>query len=132
MSLDPEVQAAIAAHPSDDVRLVAREVSKQVGRFVPPTLVMQVRGASPQAAQALSQAREKAAVGVSDKLQVADDVAAQLLAIFQDELRPMKERLEAAKELRQYLKLGLDASGISDGGDTLFVIDQAWLAGVEK
>lgn len=126
MPIDPQVRDAILAHDSDDVALVAKEVTKQLNRFVPPTLVMRVRGSLQHAAN-VNRAKEAASVTLADKVGVIDDVAANLLGIFRDETRPLKDRIEASKELRQYLKLGMEAAGIHDTStDTLFVFGEEW------
>lgn len=126
MAIDPQIREAILAHESEDVALVAREVTRATGKFVPPTLVMRVRGSLQQAAN-VNKAREAASITLSDKVGVLDDVANALLSIFQDETRPLKDRIEASKELRQYLKLSMEAAGIHDKGtDTLFVFGEEW------
>ena len=126
MALDESVRLAIMQHPGGDPRQIAKDVSSTTGRFVPPSVVLKVRGTPTQNTN-VTLAREQASSTLADKLSVADAVADKLLAIFEDGVRPMKERLEAAKELRQYLKLGMDAAGINDANTgTLFVIGDDW------
>lgn len=128
MKLSPEVKEAIVLHEAQDPRVVARELSTRLGEFIPARVVAKVRGSLAQAAN-VNRAREAASSTLSDKVAVIDDVAATLLETFNDVTLPMKERIEASKELRQYLKLGMDAAGIHDANsETLFVIDPQWSA----
>lgn len=126
MSSDAEIKDAILLHESDDPKVIARELSTRFQRYVPATLVMQVRG-SLKTAQNVALAREQASETLSGKLAVADEVASTLLEAFRDEARPFKERIEASKELRQYLKLSIDSAGIYDEHtQTTFIIGGDW------
>ena len=126
MKLDPEIRQAIELHPADDVVQVARDVSAQVGRHVPVTLVVKVRG-NIQRAGMVSQARDSAAGSLGEKVDRIESASVVLEKLFHDEALPLKDRIEASKELRQWTKLGMDAAGIHDKeSDTIFVVEGTW------
>lgn len=126
MKVDPEVRQAIELHPGDDVVQIARDVSAQIGRRVSVQLVVRIRG-NLQRNAAVSQARDTAAGSLGEKVDRIESASEVLEKLFHDEHLPLKERIEASKELRQWTKLGMDAAGIHDKeSDTLFVVEGEW------
>lgn len=126
MNVAPEILSAIQRHPSEDVVTVARDVGRELGRTIPVTLVVKVRG-SVQRAQDVSRAKEAAATTLDTKIGRIEKASDVLEKLFMDDGLPLKDRIEASKELRQWTKLGMDAAGIADEEtDTLFVIEGQW------
>ena len=126
MQLDPELRQAIELHPSQDVAKISRELTQALGKHVPVTLVIKVRG-SMQRASDVSQAKQIAASGLNEKVDRIDAASVVLEEIFHDGTLSLKDRIEASKELRQWTKLGMDAAGIHDvESETLFVVEGAW------
>ena len=124
--MNEEIRAAIIKHPSNDASLISKELTEKFGKFVPSAVVAQVLATS-QRAQNVGRARGKASETLDSKIATMEHVAAKLLGAFDDPTLPLKDRIEAAKELRQWTKLGIDISGIHDEeSDTLFVIDPEW------
>lgn len=129
MSMDDQIRQAIILHPETSPSKVAKDLSVQFQQYIPTSVVMKVRGSLKQAENVL-RAQEEASEKLADKLAIADEVTASLLDIFRDELRSTKERIEASKELRQYLKLSIDSAGIyDDATNTTFVIGADWGTG---
>jgi hypothetical protein len=121
-----EIRAEIIKHPSTNASEIARELSQRFGKFVPANAVAQVMATSTRSKN-VGQAKGKASETLDQKLHTMEHVSAQLLSTFNDRTVPLKDRIEAAKELRQWTKLGIDMSGIHDAeSDTLFVIDAEW------
>lgn len=126
--MNEEIRAAIIKHPSTDVSVISKEVSQQFGKFVPASTVSNIL-ATRRRADNVGQARGKASETLDSKISTMEHVSAKLLGAFDDPTLPLKDRIEAAKELRQWTKLGIDISGIHDEeSDTLFVIDPEWAA----
>ena len=126
MNLPPEVRAAILEAPDGDPRVIAEELSRRFGRMVPMTVVTKVRGSLARAAN-VNRAREEASASLSDNLGIMNAVKRTLLATFDDETLPLKDRLEVSKELRQWTKMEVDTAGIEDAEtDTVFVIEGDW------
>jgi len=124
--MNEEVRAAIIKHSSTDASEISKDLSKQFGKFVPPSSIVQVL-ATTQRAQNVGRAKGKASETLDSKISTMEHVSARLLGAFNDSTLPLKDRIEAAKELRQWTKLGIDISGIHDEeSDTLFVIDPEW------
>jgi len=127
VQLDPNVRQAIELHPSDDISVVSREVSKQLGQHVPVTLVVKVRGSMQRAAN-VTRAKTEASSTLDAKLGRIEKASTVLEGVFLDDKLPFKDRIEASKELRQWTKLGMDAAGIADpDAETLFVVEGDWL-----
>lgn len=126
MTLDPTVKRAIVQHPSSDERRVSRELTSEFGKFIPPSLVRQARMSAKRASD-IQNAKDTAASGLSDKLQLMDNVSGRLLEMFTDDLLDDKTRIDAVKELRQWTKLGIDTAGIHDDeDDVLFLVPASW------
>lgn len=126
MKVDQELQQAILRHPSDDIVKVAKDVGAQLGRTVPVTMVVKLRGTMQRAAD-VSRAKEAAATTLDVKVGRIEAASTVLETMFLDEGLSLKDRIEASKELRQWTKLGMDAAGMADEAtDTLFVIEGAW------
>lgn len=124
--LDPELKQAVQNHPSDDIVKVSKDVSRQLDRHVPVTLIAKIRG-SLQRNVDVNQAREVAAGSLQQKLGRIEGASESLEGIFHDESLPLKDRIEASKELRQWTKLGMDAAGIHDAeSETLWVVEGEW------
>jgi len=127
VKLDPEVHQAIVAHPSDNVALVSRELTQLLGRHVPVTLVVKVRGSVQRVAD-VNRAKASAAITLDEKVGRIDKASVVLEEIFMDDTLPLKDRIEASKELRQWTRLGMDAAGIADTeSETLFVVEGDWM-----
>lgn len=126
MKVDTELQQAIMRHPSDDIARVARDVGHQLGRTVPVTLVVKVRGSLQRAAD-VTKAKESAATTLDAKVGRIEVASSVLEQIFLDEGLALKDRIEASKELRQWTKLGMDAAGMADeDAGVMWVIEGAW------
>lgn len=124
---DPEIVQAIQNHPSDDLAQVSRDLTKRLKRHVPITAVAKVKGTMKRTHD-VNQARESAAGTLATKVSRIEDASQTLEALFFDEALPLKDRIEASKELRQWTKLGMDAAGIHDAEtETLFVIEGDWV-----
>lgn len=126
MEIDPELQQAIIRHPSQDAVLVAKDVGRQLNRQVHVGAVVRIRG-SMQRSMDVTKARENAATTLDAKVDRIESASGVLEKLFHDEALPLKDRIEASKELRQWTKLGMDAAGIQDTeSDTLFVVEGSW------
>lgn len=126
MNVDPELKQAIMQHPSDDVVKVARDVSHQLRRQVHVGLVVKIRGTMQRSID-VNRARENAAGTLDAKVERIESASGVLEKLFHDEALPLKDRIEASKELRQWTKLGMDAAGIADAdNDMLFVVEGSW------
>jgi hypothetical protein len=126
MQLPDEIMEAIVKHPSEDVVLVARELTQQYKRHIPVSVVVRIRGSLQRAAN-VSRAKEKASNTLEGKVAIMESVSDDLLNIFKDTSLPLRDRIEASKELRQWTKLSVDTAGIHDAEtDTLFVIERDW------
>lgn len=132
MPLDPDVKQAIELHPSDDVAVVSRDLTKRLGKHIPVTLVVKVRG-SVERAQNVNRAKTAASGTLGEKVDRIEKASVVLEDIFHDNALPLKDRIEASKELRQWTKLGMDAAGIEDDEtETLFVVEGEWSPFPEK
>lgn len=121
-----EVKAAILAHTSIDPQFISADINKRFGRFVPPTVITKIRGGN-QRVENVSRARTAVSDTLDDKVQVMEQVSGDLLDVFNNQSLPMKERIEAAKELRQWVGMVVKMAGIADEeSNTLFVVDGAW------
>jgi hypothetical protein len=126
MTLDAELQDAIVRHPSPNVAQVAKDVSEQLNRHVPITTVVKVRGSLERSAN-VNRAREAASGTLGEKIGRIEKASEALEGVFFDPTLPLKDRIEASKELRQWTKLGLDAAGIHDAeSETVFLVESAW------
>ena len=120
------IRAEIIKHPGTDAAHIAKDLTQKLGKFVPASAVAQVLATSVRSSN-VGKAKGKASETLDQKLGVMEHVSLNLLGVFNDPLIPLKDRIEAAKELRQWTKLGIDMSGIHDAeSDTLFVIDAEW------
>ena len=127
MQLDPEIRQAIELHPSDDIAVVSRDVSRQLNKHIPVTLVVKVRGSMQRAAN-VTRAKTEASGTLDVKLGRIEKASTILENLFLDKTLPLNQRIEASKELRQWTKLGMDAAGIADPDtETLFVVEGDWL-----
>jgi hypothetical protein len=121
-----DIRAEIVRHPSDDATVIAKDLSQRFNKFIPPATVAQILATSHRTRN-VGIAKGKASETLDSKLMTMEHVSSKLLATFNDPTVPLKDRIEAAKELRQWTKLGIDMSGIHDAeSDTLFVIDAEW------
>ena len=126
MQLTEDIKKAIVEHPSEDAMEVARDIGGRFKRHVPVGAVLRVKGSLKRSAN-VNRAKELASATLDDKIALMERVGASLVEMFEDEALPVKERMEASKELRQWTKLAVDSAGIHDAeSDTLFVIEQAW------
>lgn len=125
--LDHEIQKAIReADPKLDPRVLARQLTERFGKPVPVGVVIQVRGSLARAVN-VNRAREAASERLSENLDIMEHAKSTLLGIFDDPSIPLKDRLEASKELRQWTKMQNDAAGIEDSEtNTLFAIEGDW------
>ncbi len=121
-----DVRQAVLNHSSTDVAVISQELTKQLGKFVSVGTVVQILSTANRGAN-VGKAKGKASETLDQKLTTMEHVSSKLLQTFNDPIVPLKDRIEAAKELRQWTKLGIDMSGIHDAeSDTLFVIDAEW------
>lgn len=125
--VDPEIQEAILrADPKLDPRTLAIQLTERFGKVVPFNTIIRVRGSIKRAVQ-VNAAREKASDQLEGNLELMEHAKGKLLKIFDDETIPLKDRIEASKELRQWTKMQNDAAGIEDAEtDTLFAIEGEW------
>jgi hypothetical protein len=125
--LDAEIKQAIMLHPSSDVAVISKELTQRLGRHVPVGLIVKLRGNLARA-QTISQAKDIAADTLDTKVDRIEKASTVLEKLFHDEKLPLKDRIEASKELRQWTKLGMDAAGIHDSEtDVTFVVEPDWL-----
>ena len=121
-----EIEAYIMSHPSDNLTEVAREVTEKFNRFIPAATVQRIMSKRSRA-EHVTRAKDAASSTLEDNVVIVEDVKVKLRRTFDDGALPLKERIEAAKELRQWVKLGMDMSGIHDAeDDTLFVVGSEW------
>ena len=121
-----DIRAEIIKHPSTDAAYIAKDLTTRFGKFIPASTVAQVLATSTRSTN-VGKARGKASETLDHKLLTMEHVSSRLLETFNDSTVALKDRIEAAKELRQWTKLGIDMSGIHDAeSDTLFVIDAEW------
>jgi hypothetical protein len=124
--IDPELRQAIELHPSNDVARIAQDLSNKLGRNVPVSTVVRIRGTLKRSTD-VNKAREQAAGSLGEKVDRIEAASTVLEKIFHDSALPLKDRIEASKELRQWTKLGMDAAGIQDAeSDTIFVVEGDW------
>ena len=121
-----EIEAYIMSHPSDNLTEVAKEVTEKFNRFIPAATVQRIMSKRSRA-EHVTRAKDAASSTLEDNVVIVEDVKVKLRRTFDDGALPLKERIEAAKELRQWVKLGMDMSGIHDAeDDTLFVVGSEW------
>jgi hypothetical protein len=121
-----EVEQFVLSHPSDNVAQIAKDAQERFNRFIPATTVSQIRAKSTRA-QRVTRAKDAASSTLEDNVEIVEGMKSKLLSTFKQEELALKDRIEAAKELRQWVKLGIDMAGIHDEeSDTLFVVDGAW------
>lgn len=126
MELDKVIIEEIEKHGSKDPRDLSTHIKEVFGTFVPPTVIAKVRG-NIQRRTDITKAKDRAAQGLDDKIELVEQVSGDLLTWFNNETLDPKTRLEAIKELRQWTKLGIDVSGIHDEeDDSVWLIGQAW------
>lgn len=126
MQLDQPVLDLIHRSKDEGDKAIAVKINREFGINVPLTVIRHVLMNDQRRAD-LNKARDKAASSLDQKLDRIEDVGRQLEELFIDETLPMKERLEAVKELRQWTKLGIDSSGIHDKETGMtFVISSEW------
>lgn len=126
MKLDPQIKQAILEAPAGDPRQLALELSERFGKPVPVQAIVSVRG-SIKRAQNVAKAREKASNALEANLDIMADAKNTLYAIFKDDNLPLKDRIEASKELRQWTNMETTAAGIEDKEtETLFVVEGEW------
>ena len=130
MSVDPEIVTEIVNFPSDDLTELRQHLTAQFGRVLSVGMIKKIREQSVGAQRRrenISRARERASEGLENKMELMASVASDLHHLFRNEALPLKDRIEAAKELRQWTKLTIDTAGIHDEkDDVLFVIGSAW------
>lgn len=124
--MNDDIRAAIIKHDSTDAAVIAKDITANMGKFVSAAQVAQVLATSKRSVN-VGKAKGKASETLDQKLATMEHVSATLFSTFNDNTVGLKDRIEAAKELRQWVKLGIDMSGIHDAeSDTLFVIDSEW------
>ena len=125
--VDPAVAQAIREFPSGDVTEIGRALLERFGDVVPSGVIMQVRGSLNKSPD-LDKARQKAGAVFSDKVGVIEQMGTRLQEMFNDESLPHKQRMEVSKELRAWLRLGLDAAvgEVGSGADITLIIDSRW------
>ena len=120
------IREYIVNHESRDPSVISKAATNEFKKFVPVTEVVKALSAMKRQ-EKMGQLKGKVAETLADKFEVMENVGTKLLAAFNDEVLPLKDRIEAAKELRQWTRMGIDLSGIHDEEtDTLFVIDGSW------
>lgn len=120
------IREYILNHEARDPAVISKAATKEFKKFVPVTEVVKALSAMKRQ-EKMGQLKGKVAETLADKFEVMENVGTKLLAAFNDEVLPLKDRIEAAKELRQWTRMGIDLSGIHDEEtDTLFVIDGSW------
>lgn len=120
------IREYILNHESRDPAVISKAATNEFKKFVPVTEVVKALSAMKRQ-EKMGQLKGKVAETLADKFEVMENVGTKLLAAFNDEVLPLKDRIEAAKELRQWTRMGIDLSGIHDEEtDTLFVIDGSW------
>ena len=116
----------ILGHESTSPGVISKAATEEFGKFVPITEVVRIRNAAKRQDR-MGQLKGKVVETLDDKFKIMENVGNKLLMAFNDENLPLKDRIEAAKELRQWTRMGIDLSGIHDEeSDTLFVIDADW------
>jgi hypothetical protein len=121
-----DIRQFIVAHESEDAKFISQEIQREFKTFVPSSTVLSVRAGS-RRSHNVQKARQEASDALDDSLKVMAHVKGSLLSKFNDETLNLKDRVEVAKELRQWVKFGTDMAGIKDDKtDTLFVIDGEW------
>lgn len=128
VNLPDEITTAIVEAPDADPRRIAADLTARFGRTVPVTVVTKVRGSLARASN-VNRAREAASSNLTGNLDIMTHAKNKLLAAFDDEAIPLKDRLEVSKELRQWTKMEVDTAGIEDAETgTVFVISSDWSA----
>lgn len=126
MKLDPQVKEAILEATTNDPRQLALELSERFGKPIPLQAIMTVRG-SLRRAQNVAAAKERASDSLDENLRIMATAKKTLFTIFKDENLPLKDRIEASKELRQWTTMETNAAGIEDKEtETVFVIGSEW------
>lgn len=121
-----EIEQYVLSHPSDNITTIAGEIREKFDKFVPASAVAKILSKRVRS-EHVTRAKDAASSTLEDNVVIVEGMKSKLLAKFNDEGLQLKDRIEAAKELRQWVKLGIDMSGIHDEeSDTLFVVDSAW------
>lgn len=124
--MNDAITKAILNHESQDVGIVAKDVGRDFGQFIPRSYVMKVLGKNKRAFS-VSNAKDRASDALDDKVSLMEDVVANLLKQFAEPSLSTTERMKVSQELRQWTKMSLDVAGIHDEeGDQLWVIDSDW------
>ena len=124
-----DLEQFVYSRESTDVLALSREASNHFGKFIPGSAIAKIL-AKHARSDNVRRAKTTASTTLDDKVSVIEDVSKKLLDQFNAEDLDMKHRIEAVKELRQWVKLGTDLAGIHDEeSDTLFVVDSEWDVG---
>lgn len=122
----PKVRAAIMEAEPVEPEILAEELTKKLNVRVTANMVTSVRG-SLKRAENISRAKDAASESLEENLAIMADTKNKLQDIFNDPTVAMKTRIDAAKELRQWVQLENTASGIEDEeSGLLFVVEKEW------
>jgi hypothetical protein len=128
MALDDVIIEAIHSAESEDASKISRDIKRDFGTFIPPVTIRKILVSRTRMVEH-NKVRDKASEGLEKAAEVMETVSDELLEMFHDGdgAYGVKMRLEAVKELRQWLKLGIDTSGLHDAdSNTLFVVQSDW------
>ncbi len=121
-----DLEQFVFSRESTDILFLSKEASNHFGKFIPASAISKIL-AKQARSDNVRRAKTAASTTLDDKVSVIEDVSKKLLDQFNAEDLDMKHRIEAVKELRQWVKLGTDLAGIHDEeSDTLFVVDSEW------
>lgn len=126
--LDDVIVEAIRTHDSEDASVISRDIRRDHGVFIPPVTVRKVLISRERLVEH-NKIRDKASQNLEKAADTMEQVTGELFELFQNEDAALgfKDRIEAVKELRQWLKLGIDTSGLHDAdSNTLFVVESDW------
>jgi len=105
---------------------IAKRVSDEFGKFVSVGMVRKVL-MSDERRRNIETFKGSASMELDTNMGIVKGMINDLLEMFGDEVLSPKQRLDAASELRQYIKLQWEAAGIHDReGDTMWVVGNQW------
>lgn len=123
--IEPQIVQFIRDAPSTDLAELSGQIHRQFGVRLAMGQIKRVL-ASPEQREKVARAKSLATDALESRVGRIQTVEDELYQLFQNE-PALRDKLDVAKELRQWIKQGIDVSGMYDEEtDTIFVIESDW------
>ena len=124
--IDESVLQAIREHSSDSPSEIRVYVEETFGVKVPPTLILRELN-DRRRNRNVGASQLKASERLAEKIDLSEDLIAMYQGNINDGSVALKDKLMAMRDLRQWVKMAMDAAGEStESSDKLFVIGEEW------